>query len=107
MTDSTDDAKREMLRHTLATLAYRGGKTLRGAPEGFASFRVNETTRTPAEILAHVGDLLDWAHNMARGRNEGRNSPPCRGRKRSRASSPSWRSSTPPWPPTRRWPRPP
>ena len=76
MTDSTDDAKREMLRHTLATLAYRGGKTLRGAPEGFASFRVNETTRTPAEILAHVGDLLDWAHNMARGRNEGRNSPP-------------------------------
>ena len=76
MTDSTDDAKREMLRHALATLAYRGGKTLRGAPEGFASFRVNETTRTPAEILAHVGDLLDWAHNLARGSNAGHNSTP-------------------------------
>ena len=76
MTDSTDDAKREMLRHTLATLAYRGGKTLRGAPEGFASFRVNGTTRTPAEILAHVGDLLDWAHNLARGSNGGHNSTP-------------------------------
>ena len=76
MMTSTTDVKREMLRHTLATLAYRGGKTLRGAPEGFASFRVNETTRTPAEILAHVGDLLDWAHNLARGSNTGQNSKP-------------------------------
>src|SRR2546421_11702439 len=73
---STTDEKREMLRHTLATLAYRGGKTLRGAPEGFASFRANESTRTPAEILAHVGDLLDWAHNLARGSNTGQNSTP-------------------------------
>ena len=73
---STKDEKREMLRHTLATLAYRGGKTLRGAPEGFASFRANESTRTPAEILAHVGDLLYWAHNMASGRDEGHNSTP-------------------------------
>jgi hypothetical protein len=67
MTGSTTGEKREMLRHTLATLAYRGGKTLRDAPEGFGSFRVNETTRTPAEILAHVGDLLDWALCLARG----------------------------------------
>src|SRR5438045_4658980 len=73
---STKDEKREMLRHTLATLAYRGAKTLRGAPEGFASFRANESTRTPAEILAHVGDLLDWAHNLARGSNTGQNSTP-------------------------------
>src|SRR5437016_5163408 len=76
MTDSTTDAKREMLRHTLATLAYRGGKTLRDVPEGFASFRAGESTRTPAEILAHVGDLLYWAHNMASGRDEGHNSTP-------------------------------
>ncbi len=46
------DPKREMLRHTVATLAYRGGKILRDAPEGFASFRIGETTRTPAQILA-------------------------------------------------------
>jgi len=76
MTDANADARREMLRHTLATLAYRGGKTLRDAPEGFGSFRANETTRTPAEILAHVGDLLDWAHNLARGSDAGRNSTP-------------------------------
>jgi len=29
------DPSRQLLRHTLATLAYRGGKTLRGAPETF------------------------------------------------------------------------
>lgn len=76
MTDSTTDAKREMLRHTLATLAYRGGKTLRDAPEGFGSSRVNETTRTPAEILAHVGDLLDWALWLARGEHVWNDSVP-------------------------------
>lgn len=64
------DEKREFLRHTLATLAYRGGKALRGVPEGFAEFRTTETTRTPGQILAHIGDLLDWALSMARGKQE-------------------------------------
>ncbi len=49
---TTTDPKREMLRHTVATLAYRGGKTLRDAPAGFASFRIGGTTRTPGQILA-------------------------------------------------------
>ena len=53
--------KRELLRHTLATLAYRGGKAISQAPDNFAAFRTHETTRTPGEILAHIGDLLDWA----------------------------------------------
>jgi hypothetical protein len=61
------DAKRELLRHTLATLAYRGGKAISNAPDHFATFRVYETTRTPAEILAHIGDLLDWALRTAQG----------------------------------------
>ena len=56
-----------MLRHTVATLAYRGGKTLRGAPEGFGAFEAREGTRTPLEILSHVCDLLYWALWMARG----------------------------------------
>lgn len=67
MTDSTHDGKREMLRHTVATLAYRGGKTLRGAPEGFGAFSSCEGARRPLEILAHVSDLLYWALWMARG----------------------------------------
>jgi hypothetical protein len=64
------DPKRELLRHTLATLAYRGGKALRGAPPGFAEFRPASGTRDPIEILAHVCDLLDWAHSIASGQQK-------------------------------------
>ena len=70
------DPKREMIRHTVATLAYRGGKAVRGAPESFAGFRASETTRTPAQILAHICDLLDWALSMARGAEKWRDSAP-------------------------------
>jgi hypothetical protein len=68
------ESERQLLRHTLATLAYRGGKTLRGAPEGFSGFRASETTRTPGQILAHIGDLLDWALSISQGKQEWRNS---------------------------------
>jgi hypothetical protein len=67
---------REFLRHTLATVVYRGGKTLRGAPEAFADFRTSETSRTPGQILAHIGDLLDWALSMAKGKQEWHDSGP-------------------------------
>lgn len=70
------DSKREMLRHTVATLAYRGAKAVRDAPESFASFKASPTTRTPAEILAHVGDLLDWALSIAKGNETWQNSEP-------------------------------
>jgi hypothetical protein len=70
------DDKSRLLRHTVATLAYRGGKTLRGAPAGFAEFRAGQTTRTPAQILAHIGDLLDWALSLAEGKEAWHNSPP-------------------------------
>lgn len=67
----THDTGREFLRHTLATLAYRGGKALQGAPDGFGRFSAGGTTRTPSEILGHIGDLLDWALVYAReGRHE-------------------------------------
>lgn len=62
------DEKREFLRHALATLAYRGGKAVRGVPAGFAEFRAAEGVRTPVEILSHIGDLLDWALSIAQGR---------------------------------------
>lgn len=58
---------RDPLRHALATLAYRAAKAVRGAPEGFAGFQASPTTRTPAEILAHMGDLMDWGLSMSRG----------------------------------------
>ena len=61
---------RDLLRHTLATLAYRGGKTLREAGPDFASFRAGEKTRTPLEILSHLGDLLEWSLSIAKGKEE-------------------------------------
>lgn len=61
------DPQRALLRHVLATLAYRGGKAIRGCPPGFAELRVGPATRTPGEILAHIGDLLDWGLALARG----------------------------------------
>ena len=70
------DEKRQALRHALATLGYRGGKALRGAPAGFAEFRVAEKTRTPGEILAHIGDVMDWALSMAKGQEKWNASPP-------------------------------
>lgn len=70
---------RTLLRHALATLAYRGGKTIRNAPASFADYGAPETARIAAKILAHIGDLMDWALSMADG-------------------SPKWRDSTPlPW----------
>ena len=68
--------KRELLRHTVATLAYRGGKAIRNAPPEFKDFRVAGDSRTPGEILAHIGDLLDWALSIAVGKQTWRNSTP-------------------------------
>jgi hypothetical protein len=65
-----------LLRHTVATVAYRCGKAIRGAPAEFASFRVGGSARTPAEILGHIGDLYDWALSMAQGRHEWHSSTP-------------------------------
>ena len=65
-----------LLRHTVATVAYRGGKTLRGAPESFMTFRVREGSRTPVQILAHMGDFFDWALSIATGAQVWRDSTP-------------------------------
>jgi hypothetical protein len=67
---------RALLRHTLATLAYRGGKVLRDAPPHFAGYPIAPGSRTPARILAHVGDLLDWGLWLARGEHRWQDSEP-------------------------------
>jgi hypothetical protein len=73
---SQSDSARQFLRHSLATLAYRGGKAVRGAPDSFADFQASQDTRTPGQILAHIGDLLEWASSMARGEQQWQNSAP-------------------------------
>jgi hypothetical protein len=68
------DSGRDFLRHTVATLAYRGGKAVRDAPPEFAGY--DGGTRTPAKILAHIGDLLEWALSMADGSKQWHDSEP-------------------------------
>jgi hypothetical protein len=61
------DPTRAFLRHIVATVAYRGGKAVRGAPASFAAYSPDGSDRTAVKILAHVGDLYDWALSQARG----------------------------------------
>jgi hypothetical protein len=68
------NGKRELLRHAVATVAYRAVRAIEGAPEEFGGFA--DCGRTPAKILAHMGDLFDWALSMARGEESWRNSAP-------------------------------
>ena len=51
----------------VATVAYRGGIAITDAPDGFASFRAHDTTRTPGELLAHIGDLLEGSRHLLQG----------------------------------------
>jgi len=62
---SMADTKRDFLRHALATLVYRGSKSLRDAPPEVAAAAIAGENRTPLKILSHINDLLDWAWSMA------------------------------------------
>jgi hypothetical protein len=75
-TEMAPDPTIQLLRHTVATLAYRGGKAVRGAPAEFQRFQAAPGTRTPGEILAHIGDLLDWAGALAEGQHVWNDSQP-------------------------------
>ena len=70
------DEKRALLRHTLATVAYRGGKAIRDAPPSFAAYSPDGSPRTAAKILAHIGDLYDWALSQATGVEQWNESTP-------------------------------
>ena len=60
----------DWLRHCVATLAYRGSKALRDVPERFSTFRAGPGSRTAGDILAHIGDLLDWGLWLAKGEHK-------------------------------------
>ncbi len=67
---------REFTRHIVATIAYRTAKTMRGAPDSFADFKASPTSRTPVQILAHMGDLFDWCLTMVAGEPKWHNAKP-------------------------------
>ena len=64
------------IRHALATLSYRLGKVLRDTPAEFRDFRAAAGVRTPGEILAHIGDLMDWTLAQVEGRKTWHDSSP-------------------------------
>jgi len=63
---SIDDS-RPVLRHLVATLAYRAGKVLRDVSPSFASKTFGASTRRPVLIVAHMADLMAWALTLAHG----------------------------------------
>ena len=65
-----------MLRHTVAALAYRCSRAVDGASAEFGAFRASPKTRTPCEIVTHMGDLFDWALQLADGKHAWHDSPP-------------------------------
>lgn len=65
-----------LLRHSLATLAYRALRAFHPAPPGFFDFRAAPGSRSAGEILAHMGDLLDWAADHVEGAGAWRVVPP-------------------------------
>jgi len=67
MQTESSDAARDLLRHLVATLAYRAAKVLRDLPDGFAEFSNGPQSRQPVQILAHMGDLMGWAVRVAAG----------------------------------------
>ncbi len=54
----------ELLRHCLATLAYRVQKALRGAPDGFGEFSAGQGVRTPRELVRHITSVLGYARTF-------------------------------------------
>ena len=74
--NTSSNSKLDLFRHALATLAYRAGKAVRHAPDSFADFNGGEGLRTPGQILAHMGDLLDWSLSIVKGKQTWHTSQP-------------------------------
>ena len=60
-------SERRLLRHFLATIAYRSQKAVRGAPAEFSEFRAARGVRTPHELVRHMSDVLGYARAHLRG----------------------------------------
>jgi hypothetical protein len=61
------DERDALLRHFLATLAYRTQKAVREAPPAFGDFRAADGVRTPVELVRHMTGVLDFARSFFTG----------------------------------------
>ncbi len=69
-------SERELLRHALAAMVYRATRAVEHVHSTFGTFRPFEGSRTPVQILAHMGDLCDWALTIAKGHELWRDAVP-------------------------------
>jgi len=67
---------RELLRHLLASLAFRSAQALRDAPAEFGAFRPCDTSMSSAEILAHMGNTMEWCCCLVQGQERPPSQPP-------------------------------
>lgn len=58
----------QLLRHLVATIAYRASIALHGFPREAAARAPIDGARTPLEVLSHLADLMHAAAAMAHGR---------------------------------------
>ena len=56
--------ERELLKHFLASIAYRTQKAVRDAPMEFWEFSAGNKTRTPADVLRHMTSVLGYARTF-------------------------------------------
>lgn len=63
----SDATTRAVVRHLVATLAYRAAKVLRDVQPGFGEVSFGGATRKPVSIVAHLGDLIAWAISVTHG----------------------------------------
>ena len=57
-------AQREMIRHMLATLAFRTQKALGGADDRFPDFSAGDGARTPTELIRQMSSALGYARTF-------------------------------------------
>ena len=50
-----------ILRHLVATIAYRASRSLRDAPAGFESVRLADTGMTARELVSHMTNVMSFA----------------------------------------------
>lgn len=55
-----------LIRHLIATIAYRAEKVIQGAPGGFPEFDAGSGVRTPREILYHISGVLMMGYRAVR-----------------------------------------
>ena len=54
--------EKKLIRHFIATLAYRTTKVIREVPKAYPNLSVGSGIRMPVEILHHMSDVLLFAY---------------------------------------------